>query len=205
MDFMDLMITVEKQRTLTTFCLSNSNLSHLSRVTSCLRPSTRESPFCVSQHMLHGLPLGVSADDMLSRPVSLSTAPPAMPRPSSSTLFSDDESLSDIATRLAPLRVREKKKSILTTRQIKRIAAFSRGMGGLVLTWKSCVPDGCPDWIWAMTVNSFCCPWTTIYQTTSDEDQIRSTNIKVVKNKIRSHDESCNMKYENIKNKMSLN
>jgi len=54
--------------------------------------------------MLQGFPLGVSADDILSKPVSLSTAP-AMPRPSSSTLFNDEESLSDMATRLAPLEV----------------------------------------------------------------------------------------------------
>lgn len=91
---------------LTTFCLNSSSLSHFSLVTSCRRPSTRES-FCASQHRLHGFPLGVSADDMLSRPVSLSTAP-AMPRPSSSTLFRDDESLSDMATRLAPLQIRKK-------------------------------------------------------------------------------------------------
>lgn len=92
---------------LTTFCFNNSNLSNFSLVTSCRRPSTRESLFCASQQRLHGLPLGVSADDILSRPVSLSTAP-AMPRPSSSTLFRDDESLSDIATRLAPLKITKK-------------------------------------------------------------------------------------------------
>jgi len=110
--------------TLTTFCLSNSNLSHLSWVTSCRKPSTRESPFCASQHRLHGLPLGVSADDMLSRPVSLSTAPPAIPRPSSSTLFSDDESLSDIATRLAPLRENKIKYRRLDT--VVNISPFPR-------------------------------------------------------------------------------
>jgi len=63
--------------------------------------------------MPQGFPLGVSADDMLSSPVSLSTAP-AMPRPSSSTLFNDDESLSDIATRLAPLRKHNKNTEITT-------------------------------------------------------------------------------------------
>lgn len=96
-------ICVGKKR-LTTFCLNSSSLSHFNLVTSCRRPSTRESLFEASQqHMPQGFPLGVSADDMLSRPVSLSTAP-AIPRPSSSTLFNDDESLSDMATRLAPLR-----------------------------------------------------------------------------------------------------
>lgn len=155
------------KKTLTTFCLNSSSLSHFNLVTSCRRPSTRESLFGASQqHMLQGLPLGVSADDMLSKPVSLSTAP-AMPRPSSSTLFNDDESLSDMATRLAPLRKHKKSQRLRPTASIEIISEFTVHYiivyGGR--TWKSCALDGCPDWILVTRANSFCCFSTTICQT----------------------------------------
>lgn len=76
---------------LTTFCLSKSNLSHFSLVTSCLNVSTLLSLFESTQR-LHCL-FGVSAEDMLSKPVSLSAYVTA---PSKSILLRDEESLSDI-------------------------------------------------------------------------------------------------------------
>lgn len=160
--------TVEK-KILTTFCLNSSNLSHFNLVMSCRRPSTRDSLFGASQqHIPQGLPLGVSADDMLSRPVSLSTAP-AMPSPSSSTLFNDDESLSDMATRLAPLRKHKKPQRLrLRSTTIIHLHVWCTILLYGKHTWKSCAPDGCPDWIWAMRANSFCCSSTTIYQTANE-------------------------------------
>jgi hypothetical protein len=82
-----------KTNLLTTFWRSKSSLSHLRRVTSCLNASVclpPASPF--SEQRLHAL-WGVSALDILSRPVSLSTYTAA----SRSTLFSDESSLSDSA------------------------------------------------------------------------------------------------------------
>ena len=82
---------IERVRILTTFCLSKSSLSHFSLVTSCRKVSTLLSVLDSTQR-LHCL-FGVSAEDMLSSPVSLSAYVTA---PSKSTLFKDDESLSDI-------------------------------------------------------------------------------------------------------------
>jgi len=130
---------------LTTFCLNSSSLSHFNLVTSCRRPSTRESLFGASQqHMLQGLPLGVSADDMLSRPVSLSTAP-AMPRPSSSTLFNDDESLSDMATRLAPLRKHKKSQRLRPTASITIISAYT--VHYIIVVWRTYLEVLCTGWM----------------------------------------------------------
>lgn len=99
----------ENEPRLTTFCRSRSSLSHLSLVTSWRRlsswrataTSTAEAvsghtSCCVlpSMQKLHGIGLcGVSALDMLSKPVSLS---PLYTLPvSRSMLFSDESSLSD--------------------------------------------------------------------------------------------------------------
>lgn len=78
---------------LTTFWRSKSSLSHLRRVTSCRSASACLPPASpVSEQRLQAL-WGVSALDMLSRPVSLSTYTAA----SRSTLFNDESSLSDNA------------------------------------------------------------------------------------------------------------
>ena len=65
---------------LTTFCLSKSNLSHFNFDTSCLSDSPSKQPG-------HDFSV-VSAELMLSRPVSLSAY-------TRSTLFKDESSLSD--------------------------------------------------------------------------------------------------------------
>lgn len=76
---------------LTTFCRNRSNLSHFKRVTSCRRlsicrpasggtlPIMTPEPTTPSKHSEHDLVV-VSADDIDSRPVSLSTyvAPPSI-------------------------------------------------------------------------------------------------------------------------------
>lgn len=132
------------KKRLTTFCLNSSSLSHFNLVTSCRRPSTRESLFGASQqHMLQGLPLGVSADDMLSKPVSLSTAP-AMPRPSSSTLFNDDESLSDMATRLAPLRKHKISQRLRPTVSTTIISAYAVRY---IIVWWTYLEVLCTGWM----------------------------------------------------------